>query len=65
MSMSPADWAWLNQVLDYLIKKGFNQSEAKLRQEMTHFDNSGRRIVDRVEDRGGQKYGIAYRKYYI
>ncbi|TVY29147.1 Transcription initiation factor TFIID subunit [Lachnellula hyalina] len=49
------------QVIEYLVKKGYNRTEQMLRQESSHLDKEGKPIHDRVEDSGTLKYSKAYR----
>jgi len=49
------------QVIEYLVKKGYNRTEQMLRQESSHLDKEGKPIHDRVEDLGTMKYTKAYR----
>lgn len=51
---------YISQVIEYLSKKGYNRTEAMLRQESANLDAQGRVIATRVEDRGGQKYFVAW-----
>jgi hypothetical protein len=48
------------QVIEYLLKKGYNKTERQLRQESAHLDKDGRPIQDRVEDLGEGKYRRAF-----
>ncbi|MCJ1420714.1 Transcription initiation factor TFIID subunit 5 [Xylographa parallela] len=45
------------QVIEYLSKKGYNRTEAMLRNESATQDADGRPLTSRVEDNGGSKYG--------
>ena len=45
------------QVIEYLSKKGYNRTEAMLRNESATQDAEGRPLASRVEDNGGSKYG--------
>lgn len=49
------------QVIEYLVKKGYNRTEQMLRQESSNVDKDGRPIVERAEDTGHEKYLLAYR----
>ena len=49
------------QVIEYLVKKGYNRTEQMLRQESSHLDKEGKPIHDRAEDFGTMKYSKAYR----
>lgn len=48
------------QVIEYLLKKGYNRTEQTLRQESANLDRDGKPIHDRVEDEGTIKYQKAY-----
>ncbi|KAF4619018.1 hypothetical protein G7Y89_g14829 [Cudoniella acicularis] len=48
------------QVIEYLVKKGYNRTEQMLRQESSHLDKEGKPINDRVEDLGTTKYSKAF-----
>jgi transcription initiation factor TFIID subunit 5 len=48
------------QVIEYLIKKGYNRTEQTLRQESANLDRDGKPIHDRVEDVGNAKYSKAF-----
>lgn len=50
------------QVIEYLNKKGYNKTEAMLRQEMSTVDAQGRAMIRRMEDRGGHRYFGAFSK---
>ncbi|KAL9089557.1 MAG: hypothetical protein Q9159_002435 [Coniocarpon cinnabarinum] len=50
----------LRQVIDYLAKKGYAQTEATLRREMTRVDGQGRLVIERTEELGGRKYAAAF-----
>ncbi|KAE8443771.1 hypothetical protein EG329_001365 [Mollisiaceae sp. DMI_Dod_QoI] len=52
--------ALLPQVLEYLIKKGYNRTEHTLRMESAHVDKDGRPIHNQSEDHGFQKYSKSY-----
>jgi hypothetical protein len=56
-----ADRAVMKQVIEYLIKKGYNKTERTLRQESANLDKDGRPISDRSEDLGDAKYRRAFR----
>lgn len=45
------------QVIEYLSKKGYNRTEAMLRNESATQDAEGRLLAARAEDAGGAKYG--------
>ncbi|CCU80256.1 putative transcription initiation factor TFIID [Blumeria hordei DH14] len=49
-----------NQVIEYLVKKGYNRTEQMLRHESSRLDKEGRPIQDRVEDLGHLKYRRAF-----
>lgn len=53
----------LPQVIEYLVKKGYNRTEQMLRQESSHLDKEGKPIHERVEDFGTMKYAKAYRLF--
>ena len=53
--------AFLPQVLEYLVKKGYAKTEQMLRQESTHLDRDGKPLQDRAEDLGTAKYPKAFR----
>jgi transcription initiation factor TFIID subunit 5 len=48
------------QVIEYLIKKGYNRTEQTLRQESANLDRDGKPIHDRVEEEGNVKYSKAF-----
>jgi transcription initiation factor TFIID subunit 5 len=48
------------QVIEYLVKKGYNRTEQMLRQESSNLDKDGKPIPERVEDLGTQKYTKAF-----
>ncbi|CZR67304.1 probable transcription initiation factor TFIID subunit 5 [Phialocephala subalpina] len=51
----------LNQiVLEYLVKKGYNRTEATLRAESAHVDSDGRPIPTAPDAQGYPKYAKAY-----
>lgn len=50
----------LQQVLEYLAKKGYSRTEAMLRKESAHQDAEGRPIHGRAEDAGGDAYFRGY-----
>jgi len=58
---SDADRTAIKQVIEYLIKKGYNKTERTLRQESANLDKDGRPISDRSEDLGDAKYRRAFR----
>jgi transcription initiation factor TFIID subunit 5 len=49
------------QVIEYLVKKGYNRTEQMLRLESSKLDREGRPIQERVEDTGTEKYATAYK----
>jgi hypothetical protein len=49
------------QVIEYLVKKGYNRTEQMLRQESANLDKDGRPIHDRAEDLGNGKYSRGFR----
>ena len=49
------------QVIEYLVKKGYNRTEQMLRLESSRLDREGRPIQERVEDTGTEKYATAYK----
>lgn len=49
------------QVIEYLVKKGYNRTEQMLRQESSNLDKDGRPISDRAEDMGNTKYAKGFR----
>lgn len=51
------------KVIEYLSKKGYNRTEAMLRQESASQDVEGKPIETRVENSGGLKYGKALGEY--
>lgn len=56
----PTDTTILPQVLEYLVKKGYSNTERTLRQESAHLDKDGRPIHNRIDDMGSIKYTKAY-----
>ena len=48
------------QVIEYLSKKGYNRTEAMLRNESATQDAEGRPLGNRAEDGGGSKYGKGF-----
>ncbi|KAH6667934.1 WD40-repeat-containing domain protein [Halenospora varia] len=48
-------------VIEYLVKKGYNRTEQMLRQESQNLDKEGKPITERVEDLGTAKYSKAFR----
>jgi hypothetical protein len=44
------------QVIEYLVKKGYNRTEQMLRLESANLDKEGKPIQDRAEDFGTAKY---------
>jgi transcription initiation factor TFIID subunit 5 len=48
------------QVIEYLVKKGYNRTEQTLRQESSNLDKDGKPVYDRVEDMGTAKYIKAF-----
>ncbi|KAB8532583.1 hypothetical protein FH972_025528 [Carpinus fangiana] len=60
-SNATSSQANLNQiVIEYLIKKGYNKTEAALRQESQNVDANGIVIKKRAEDSGGGKWAMGY-----
>lgn len=51
----------LRQVIEYLIKKGYNRTEQVLRQESANVDRDGKPIQERAEDLGTAKYSKGFR----
>jgi transcription initiation factor TFIID subunit 5 len=49
------------QVIEYLLKKGYNRTEQMLRQESSNLDRDGKPIHDRAEDLGTAKYSKGFR----
>lgn len=49
------------QVIEYLLKKGYNRTEQVLRQESANTDKDGKPIHERAEDLGTQKYATGFR----
>ena len=49
----------LQQVIEYLNKKGYVRTEATLRSEGANQDAEGNIVHARLEDRGGIKYRIS------
>lgn len=49
------------QVIEYLVKKGYNKTEQMLRQESSHLDKEGKPIHERAEDLGTAKYSKGFR----
>jgi len=49
------------QVIEYLVKKGYNKTEQMLRQESTHLDKEGKPVQERAEDLGTGKYKKGFR----
>jgi len=50
----------VDQVLEYLSKKGYSRTEAMLRKESANIDAQGQPVFTRIEDRGGKMYGQSY-----
>lgn len=48
------------QVLEYLSKKGYNQTEATLRKESANADANGNPVHASIDDLGGKKYARAF-----
>ncbi|TVY60909.1 Transcription initiation factor TFIID subunit [Lachnellula suecica] len=48
------------QVIEYLVKKGYNRTEQMLRQESQHLDKDGKPVKEQVEDQGPAKYSKAF-----
>ena len=46
----------MRQVIEYLVKKGYNKTEQTLRQESAHLDKDGRPIQQQSEELGNVKY---------
>lgn len=57
MSPDPADL--IAQVIEYLVKKGYNRTEQMLRQESSNVDKDGRPIHELTED-GPEKYAKGF-----
>ena len=49
------------QVIEYLLKKGYNRTEQMLRLESSNLDHNGKPIQERVEDLGTGKYSKGFR----
>ncbi|KAG0647021.1 Transcription initiation factor TFIID 72 kDa subunit [Hyphodiscus hymeniophilus] len=49
------------QVIEYLLKKGYNRTEQMLRLESSNLDRDGKPIQERVEDLGNAKYSRGFR----
>ena len=49
------------QVIEYLVKKGYNRTEQMLRNESTNLDKDGKPIHERAEDFGTGKYQKGFR----
>jgi len=49
------------QVIEYLLKKGYNRTEQMLRQESANLDKDGKPIQERAEDLGTAKYTRGFR----
>ncbi len=49
------------QVIEYLVKKGYNRTEQMLRMESSNLDKDGRPIQERVEDLGNVKYSRGFK----
>ena len=49
------------QVIEYLLKKGYNRTEQMLRHESSNLDRDGKPIQERVEDLGNVKYSRGFR----
>lgn len=49
------------QVIEYLVKKGYNRTEQMLRLESLNLDKDGKPILDRAEDLGTAKYARGFR----
>ena len=49
------------QVIEYLLKKGYNRTEQMLRLESSNLDREGKPIQERVEDLGTAKYSRGFR----
>lgn len=50
-----------HQVIEYLLKKGYNRTEQMLRLESSNLDRDGKPIQERVEDLGTAKYTRGFR----
>ena len=51
------------QVIDYLNKKGYSQTEAALRVEMKKRERDPSGALSRAEDKGPDQYSIAFSKF--
>lgn len=49
------------QVIEYLLKKGYNRTEQTLRLESANVDREGKQIQERVEELGTAKYAKGFR----
>lgn len=49
-----------HQVIEYLLKKGYNRTEQMLRHESSNLDKDGKPIQERVEDLGNAKYARGF-----
>lgn len=49
------------QVIEYLVKKGYNRTEQMLRNESAHLDKDGKPTHERAEDLGTLKYSKGFR----
>ena len=58
---SLADHKPCPQVIEYLLKKGYNRTEQMLRLESSNLDRDGKPIQERVEDLGNIKYSKGFR----
>lgn len=47
-------------MLEYLSKKGYNKTEATLRREAAQHDPDGKPVIEKVQDRGGDRFMAAY-----
>lgn len=50
-----------SQVIEYLIKKGYNRTEQMLRHESANLDKDGKPVQERAEDLGTAKYAKGFR----
>ena len=49
------------QVIEYLLKKGYNRTEQMLRLESSNLDQNGKPVQERAEDLGTAKYSRGFR----
>ena len=59
LSRPPAD-RLVGQVIEYLVKKGYRQTEQTLRKESKNVDSDGKPILHRAEDYGTEKYSRGF-----